>query len=131
MKEIRYNVSQSVWIADGKKKVIANEEKGRRGPKKDAHLKTPSLMCQLSPRFQQKKKPNRPRGFCRTPPPLPRRGSTRNPPSPLTDHVVCVPSLSTFPRHFLTLSDGYLKNWSSIPVIESHNPSSPGRNRRS
>jgi len=27
----------------GKEKVIANEEKGQRGPEKDAHLKIPSL----------------------------------------------------------------------------------------
>jgi len=88
MKKNRYNESRM-----GKEKVIANDEKGRRGPEKDAHLKTLSLICRLSPRFQQKKKhPKRPR---RTPPPSPDvvwRGSTRNPPPPLTDHVVCVPS---------------------------------------
>jgi len=32
-----------------KEKVIANEEKGRQGPEKDAHLNTTSLMCRLSP----------------------------------------------------------------------------------
>ena len=42
-----------------KEKVIANKEKGQRGPDKDAHSKSPSLTCLVSPRshhgFSQKK----------------------------------------------------------------------------
>ena len=76
-------------------KVIADEEKERRGPKKDVHLKTPTLMYRVSPRFQPKK---RPRDFF-VGPPLPPRWwfdvVKRNPPSPLMDHVVYVPSLSS------------------------------------
>ena len=52
-----------------KEKVIANKEKGQRGPDKEAHLKTPSLTCLVSPRthhgFSQKKTT---RFFCRTSP---------------------------------------------------------------
>jgi len=73
----------------GKEKVIANEEKGRRGHEKDANLRTASLMCRLSPRFQKKKQPKRPRGLCRTPPPPPWFDVVlQGPPPPLTDHVV-------------------------------------------
>ena len=39
----------------GKEEMIANEWKERRGPEKDARIKTPSLMCRVSPRFQPKK----------------------------------------------------------------------------
>ena len=55
----------------GKEKVIANEEKGRRGPEKDAHLQTPSLMCWVSTRFQPKKQPNTITCFFVGPPPTP------------------------------------------------------------
>jgi len=65
------NHSQSISKSrTGKDKLIANEEKGRWGPDKDAHLKTPSLMCRVSPRFQQKKKKSAKKDhvvFCRTP----------------------------------------------------------------
>jgi len=86
IKERRYSVNQSVWIADGKEKVMANEEKGRRGPEKGVHLKTSSLTCRVSPRFQPKNSQKRQRGFLLDPPPSPfvvLRGFTRNRPSPL------------------------------------------------
>ena len=94
MKEIRYNVSQ-YESRTGQGKVIANEEKGRRGPEKDAHLKTPSLMCRLSPRFQPKENSQKRPLFLSAPPlwfdHVVLQGT---PPSPLTDNVVSVPSLS-------------------------------------
>jgi len=54
---IRQNQSRT-----GKEKVIANEENGRRGPEKDAHLKTPSLMwCVPGPTtVSAQKQPERP-----------------------------------------------------------------------
>jgi len=56
----------------GKKKVIANEEKGRRGRGKDAHLNTPSLMCRgshttVSANENKKKRQKRQRGLCTDP----------------------------------------------------------------
>ena len=41
--------------------MIVKEEKGLRGSEKDAHLKTPSLVCWVSPRFQPKNSQKRPR----------------------------------------------------------------------
>jgi len=74
MKEIRYNMLISQCESrTGKEKVIANEEE-RRGPEKDAHLMTPSLMCRLSPRL--KKKTKRDQVFFLGPPPLLHRGLT-------------------------------------------------------
>jgi len=64
-------------LRTGKEKMIANEKAGRRGPEKDAHLKTPSLMYRVLPRFHLKKKiRKRPRRFLSPPPPLPHRGLT-------------------------------------------------------
>ena len=71
----------------GKEKVIANEEKGRRGPDKE----TASLMCRLSPRFQQKKTTKNSQKDLEVfvgPPPSPDVVLEGTP--PLTDHVVCV-----------------------------------------
>ena len=81
----------------GKEKVIANEEEGRRGPEKDAHLKTPSLMWWLSPRFQRKKNSQKDHVVFVGPPPPPTWFDVvlyGTPPPPLTHHVVCVPSLT-------------------------------------
>jgi len=69
MREIRYNVSQCE-LRTGKENVIANEEEGQRGPEKDAHLKTPSLLCRVSPRFQPKYSKKKHVVF-RRPPPTP------------------------------------------------------------
>ena len=52
----------------GKEKVIANEEKGRRGIERDAHFKTPSLMRRVSPRFQPNNSQKKTRGFWPDPP---------------------------------------------------------------
>jgi len=98
MNEIQY-VNLSVSRA-GKEKVIANQEKGRRGSEKDAHLKTPpSFMCRILPRFQPKQQPKNTTWFIVEPPIL-HRGLEwfyKEPPSPLTDHVVCRPFTNSRP----------------------------------
>jgi len=74
----------------GKEKVIANEEKGRRGPEKDAYLKTNRLLCAGAGShhgFSQKepKKDHVFIAFFLTPPPLSLCGLTwfyKQPPLP-------------------------------------------------
>jgi len=76
-------MSISVSSRTGKEKVIADEEKGRRGPDEDAHLKTLPLMCRVSPRFKPKTAKIDHVVFCWTP--LPHRGLTwfyKEPPLP-------------------------------------------------
>jgi len=57
MKGPAYNVYQ-YESRTGKEKVIVNEVKWRRRPEKDAHLKTPSLMCWSHHGFSQKNRKN-------------------------------------------------------------------------
>ena len=69
MKEIRHNVDQLVYQSrTGKENEVANKEKGRRGLEKMRILKTPSLMCRVSPRFKQNATKKDHVVFCRTPP---------------------------------------------------------------
>jgi len=138
MKEIRYNVNQSVWIADGERKCDYERREGAARTWKRCAFKD-SVSCKpglTTPRFKPNNSQKRSRVFLFDPPPKKKwfdvalQGTP--PPTPLTDHVVCVHrpygslkkselSEKYASVHITTLTKNILtKKYSSEPPINQH-----------